>query len=127
MFIAPAHSFDINTIKALNLLKIEQISDGFFKNPIIKMGIKWIPQQLWKPKKKKNGIWTICIHPETADSAFIQDLEMFLKDSTNEFIHPNLISFNTKISLFEKAATFYLFYKFKLKITFKKMSIGCCT
>lgn len=63
MFIAPFHSFDQNTILALFNLDIRFISDGFFLYPR-----RWyydcvfIPQQLWKFRKRFFGVWTVCYH-----------------------------------------------------------------
>ena len=93
IFIAPAHSFDRNTLKALKLTTdIEYISDGFFTEALFRMGFKWIPSQLWRPKVKKNGIWTICIHPETSNPILYNQIEYFLSKYHNDFIDLNDIT-----------------------------------
>jgi predicted deacetylase len=53
IFIAPGHSFDNDTIKALKLNGINIISDGFFRKATYYKNINWIPQQLWKGEKKE--------------------------------------------------------------------------
>ena len=61
-WIAPAHSFDANTVKALLDLNINIISDGFYWRPVNKLGAIWIPQQLWRFRKMSYGLWTVCLH-----------------------------------------------------------------
>ncbi len=49
IWMAPAHSFDLNTLKALKeYTEIEYITDGFAVFPFTAYGFKWIPQQLWR-------------------------------------------------------------------------------
>jgi predicted deacetylase len=84
-WIAPAHSFDTNTLEALRTeTSITTVSDGISLMPFKDQGFNWIPQQLWKFKKMPFGIFTICLHPNTMKekelSRFEQDLEIF-KDS----------------------------------------------
>ena len=56
LFIAPAHSFDKNTLKVLIENGIRSISDSFYTYPgQDKNGLFWIPQQLWDFKYKKKG------------------------------------------------------------------------
>ena len=94
VFVAPSHSFDRNTLLAIHeVTGIRIISDGFFINPVIKNGFRWIPQQLWGPKEKKRGVWTICCHPETSDASILSSLEIFLKDHHNEFTDPSDLEF----------------------------------
>jgi len=80
IWIAPAHSFDKNTLTALKMeTDIWVISDGLALLPFEYGGFLWIPQQLWRIKKKPFGIWTVCLHPNmmTQESciAFLKDLE----------------------------------------------------
>lgn len=62
LWVAPAHSFDKVTVRALSDLGIEIISDGFFKAPVKYMNMIWVPQQLWKFRHFRSGIWTVCYH-----------------------------------------------------------------
>lgn len=62
LWVAPAHSFDKVTVRVLKDLGIEVLSDGFFKKPVRHMNMIWIPQQLWKFRDLKSGIWTVCYH-----------------------------------------------------------------
>ena len=77
-WIAPAHSFDINTMRALKKLDIQIISDGFHLTPHKdKNNFFWIPQQLWKFRKMLFGVWTVCYHH---NSWGIKDISKFKKD-----------------------------------------------
>jgi predicted deacetylase len=65
VWVAPAHSFDANTIKALASLGVRTISDGMCLYPHRdSQDVFWVPQQLWRFRKAPFGVWTICIHPK---------------------------------------------------------------
>jgi len=78
IWIAPRHGFDQNTLAALREEGILVLSDGFARLPFLKSGLTWIPQQLWAPLEKDRGLWTVCIHPNTAGEAEIVALRKFL-------------------------------------------------
>ena len=64
-WIAPAHSFDENTVKLLSELGVTTISDGLSLFPhrdARNKNVVWIPQQLWRFRYVPFGVWTICIH-----------------------------------------------------------------
>jgi peptidoglycan/xylan/chitin deacetylase (PgdA/CDA1 family) len=63
VWIAPAHSFDWNTVAALQKLGIATISDGFALAPHTdSRGLLWVPQQLWNFRWRPFGVWTVCYH-----------------------------------------------------------------
>lgn len=96
IFVAPAHTFDNNTLKALLEIKdIHFISDGFFINPIYKDKLCWIPQQLWSPSVKKKGVWTVCYHPETSNLNDIELLKTFLSKYNHYFVDPLSLEFKS--------------------------------
>jgi hypothetical protein len=98
IWVAPAHSFDINTLKILKThTSISIVSDGLARKPFVKYDFVWIPQQLWKPRLKKNGVWTICYHPNTMNEDGFTKLEDFIKDNYKYFN----VELNTLISRFE--------------------------
>jgi predicted deacetylase len=74
-WIAPAHSFDELTIKALLECGINVISDGYYFRPVKRLGAVWVPQQLWRFRKMRWGLWTICFHHN--------DIEDFLNFSAH--------------------------------------------
>jgi predicted deacetylase len=61
-WVAPAHTFDASTVKALLELGIDVISDGFYSRPVKRLGALWIPQQMWRFRPMPFGLWTICYH-----------------------------------------------------------------
>jgi predicted deacetylase len=78
IWVAPRHGFDRNTLQALRSVGITVLSDGFARRPIQRHGVTWIPMQLWEPAAKPSGLWTICVHPNTASDASVQRLHRFL-------------------------------------------------
>lgn len=63
VWVAPAHSFDAVTLRVLKRLGLATVSDGLYLNPIKDaLGITYIPQQLWRLRPMRFGLWTICYH-----------------------------------------------------------------
>jgi predicted deacetylase len=89
LWVAPAHSFDLNTIQALTSLGIRAISDGFALYPHRdSRGTLWIPQQLGRLHPVPWGVWTLCIHlqdPEYADLANLRRIIRKLRNRTTSF------------------------------------------
>jgi len=74
-WVAPAHSFDANTVRALASLGVKTISDGMSLYPYRDtQGVFWVPQQLWKFRAAPFGVWTVCIHP---DDKLYRDADFF--------------------------------------------------
>lgn len=82
-FIAPAHSFDRATLRALAAVGIGIVSDGFETRPYLLDGLLFIPQQLWRPRVMSFGTWTICLHPSGMKSGDFQALDLFLEGNRN--------------------------------------------
>jgi hypothetical protein len=80
LFIAPRHGFDRGTLRALRAEGLPAISDGFAERAFQRGGVRWIPQQIWEPVEKPRGLWTICIHANTASDAFVARLERFVRE-----------------------------------------------
>ncbi len=85
VWIAPRHGFDQHTIQALLGEGISIQSDGFARVPLVQSGVTWIPQQLWAPVEKQRGLWTICVHPNTARDEEIAALRNFLAVHAAQF------------------------------------------
>jgi len=87
LWIAPAHTFDKNTLVALKKsTKIKTISDGISLNPFLSNGFNFIPQQLWSFKYKSFGLWTICLHPDTMTENEFKKIEQ----SISKYISKNI-------------------------------------
>ncbi len=78
LWVAPRHGFDRNTLRALRAEGIELVSDGLAREPFVREGMTWIPQQLWGPVEKTKGLWTIAIHPNTARDEDLAALREFI-------------------------------------------------
>lgn len=63
LWVAPGHSFDTTTLRALYDLGIRYVSDGFSLYPYLdSQSVLWVPQQLWRFRKMPLGLWTVCLH-----------------------------------------------------------------
>ena len=79
IWMAPGHSFDKNTVRALKELKFRAVTDGIGLFPVKKEGITFVPQQVWGPVKSRIGVKTICLHLNTADDEMYRMVEEHLK------------------------------------------------
>ena len=128
IFVAPWHSFDKNTIRALKELGFRYISDGIALWPFEKYGMIWIPQIAWKPRKFPIGIITFCLHSNFMTEKDFSHLENFLKHEASNTIDfekmikwyktksiiSNLI-INCINPLFEKVYCIFMRYIFRRK------------
>lgn len=85
LWVAPRHGFDGDTLRVLREEGIRALSDGLGRIPVVRRGITWIPQQLWGPAEREAGIWTICLHPNTARPADFERLRVFLRSHAGQF------------------------------------------
>jgi len=102
IWVAPSHSFDKNTLKALENTSIKIISDGIGIKPFEKYSFNWIPQQVWHFRKMFFGIWTCCFHPNEMTEMEFVDLENFLKNNKEKFINIDELEYK-KNSIFNMA------------------------
>ena len=86
VWVAPAHSFDVHTVKALATLGIRTISDGYTLYPYRDSnGMIWIPQQVGRFRKLPMGLWTICHHTNHWTSRDVQEFDRQLTAFSDEF------------------------------------------
>lgn len=85
IFVAPRHGFDRATLSALREEGINLLSDGFARVAFLRGGLTWIPQQLWAPVDKPKGLWTICVHANTAHSSLVSQLHDFVRQHAAQF------------------------------------------
>ena len=100
LWIAPAHSFDKVTVRVLSDLGIEVISDGFFKRPVKYMNMIWIPQQLWKFRHFRSGIWTVCYHVNGMKKEELERICSDLNQYNESIISLDYVLKNTSINSF---------------------------
>ena len=110
LWVAPAHSFDENTIEALKTQSdIHIISDGIAFTPYWDYEMYWVPQQLWRFRKMFFGTWTACFHPDTMKENDFLRLEAFFATNSSKFITlESLTLTKRKKSIIEKL--FEIFY-----------------
>ena len=65
IFMAPAHSYDLNTLEALRALGFKYVTDGYSLHPYMRNGLKFIPCQTAVPRRVPFGLQTVCLHPNT--------------------------------------------------------------
>lgn len=78
IFMAPAHSYDYNTLQALKETGFTKITDGFGKKPYLYKGITFYPIsfRLSRGLRQKNGVTTMVIHANTVTE---EDKERYIR------------------------------------------------
>jgi hypothetical protein len=107
IWVAPQHGFDGNTLRALKAESIHLLSDGFARVPFMRGGLTWIPQQLWAPLEKSLGLWTICIHPNTASAAQIEGVRAFLRRNARQFTSVDSVTSELPMQRLSLAERYY--------------------
>lgn len=85
-FMAPAHSFDKNTIKALTQLDFLAITDGYGFYPYRFDSIVMVPQLTSFPLNVGFGYSTICLHTNTISQMGINRLLAFVEKYIDQFV-----------------------------------------
>lgn len=81
LWVAPAHSFDSVTLEALGQLGIRHVSDGFSLYPHVDAkGMMWVPQQLWRFRRMPLGLWTVCLHFNSWNSAHVARFRSWIQE-----------------------------------------------
>ena len=87
LWVAPSHTFDHNTLKALySETDIRIINDGIAFNIFYDGTFYWIPQQLWHFRRLPFGKYTICLHPNTMKDEDFNLLEQVILHNRKAFI-----------------------------------------
>ncbi len=114
IFIAPGHSFDKNTIKALKINGFSYISDGIALYPFKKLGLIWLPQILWRPRKVWLGFITVAFHPNTMTDEDFNNLEEFIEKNPGK-----IGNFSELMNWYLRAGIFKKFFAFFVNLIFK--------
>ena len=88
IFMAPGHTYDSNTIKALHKLGFSTVTDGLYHTPYRDREVLFVPCRLQEYRNVK-GIDTICLHSNHMSDADIRELEAFCKTNVHR-----IVSFN---------------------------------
>jgi|GEM_PF-374324 len=82
-WMAPNHSYDRNTLKALRENKFTAVSDGVALFPYRSDGLIFIPQTSWRPRWMPLGVHTICIHTNSITPSEVKRLRIFMRRPLN--------------------------------------------
>lgn len=87
-FFAPSHTYDENTLKALEEeTPIRIISDTIALRPYKQGAFTIIPCQMGRFRiPPLGGFWTFCFHPNGMDNAAFKAFEYFIKTNSTKFI-----------------------------------------
>lgn len=78
-WMAPNHSFDIHTLKALRANGFTALSDGIGLYPFHYHDLLFVPQTSWTPRWMPCGIHTICLHANSITPQDVKLLRLFLR------------------------------------------------
>lgn len=123
VFIAPAHSFDRTTCRALREVGFTTLSDGIALSPFSRYGLRFIPQILWRPRRIPWGTATICYHTDHLSEQDIQVLEMFIKENRERIVRFSDVSASPyqALSVRERCTTFFLRILFYSRLFFRRL------
>lgn len=117
-WVAPAHTFDYETVRALSeVTDIEIISDTIALYPYRHKGFIWIPVQIANFINVPFGYWTVCIHPNEFTHKDFEQLERSIQRFQSQIIATPEIKvhngFRMKLVNFSFKVIFNLLIKYK--------------
>jgi predicted deacetylase len=86
VFMAPSHSFDANTLRALAALDFQYLTDGWGVYPYALGGLTAVPQLFAKPLHFGFGVYSICLHVNTLTDAEVQGVLEFVRAHRSQFV-----------------------------------------
>ncbi len=113
IFFAPAHTFDENTLKALETeTPIRVISDTIANDVYYKEPFYFIPQQSGSARSLSFKLVTFCYHPNTMNENGFKSLGIFLESHASEFIdYSEMILKQRKKSIIDRFCSFLYFIR----------------
>lgn len=86
IFMAPFHSYDKATLKALASLGFTTLTDGYGLFPWRENGLKFVPQLFERPVNFGIGIYTMCLHLNNMRMEEIDKLGQFMLANSARFV-----------------------------------------
>lgn len=80
IFMAPGHTYDDNTLKALARNGFHIVTDGYSTKPYRMKGLTFIPSRMSGPGRIQ-GIDTVCLHLNGMDRKQLEQLEEFIEQN----------------------------------------------
>lgn len=89
IFMAPAHSYDNNTLKALKKAGYKYVTDGFGKTPYEYKGLTFLPISMLKSleKKGKDGYTTFVVHTATMRDEDFEGYDKLFSGERDRFVN----------------------------------------
>ena len=89
IFMAPGHSFDKDTLKALKECGFHYITDGFGDMPYVREGLTFLPISFLRKKelRKESGVTTFVIHTWDMTEAEFRWYEDLFENKRDRFIN----------------------------------------
>lgn len=85
-FMAPAHSLDAVTVRALRDQGFRYVTDGFGLFPYDVDGMTFVPQLFGSPLHLGIGVYTVCLHLNEMSAARLERFERFCRQHRREII-----------------------------------------
>lgn len=88
VFMAPGHTFDANTVKALSELGFTHITDGFGKGPYVRNGMTYLPISFLRRLafSGREGITTLVIHANHSTLQELHNYEAMFAANRDKFV-----------------------------------------
>ncbi|MGY4687974.1 DUF2334 domain-containing protein [Petrotoga sp. DB-2] len=111
IFFAPFHTFDLNTLKAIQLESKIRIINDTIANDIYKFNeFYFIPQQAGSVRNLPLKIVTFCYHPNEMKAKDFDKLDLFLTKNINKFITFEEINLkDRKFNIYDRILKFVYF------------------
>lgn len=89
IFMAPAHSYDKHTLRALKELGFQKITDGFGKKPYAWKGMQFFPISYKQSSslKQSKGYTTFVVHTNTMSEAEFERYEKMFREYRDKWIN----------------------------------------
>lgn len=111
-FVAPAHTFDENTIKALfDVSAIRIISDTIASDVFYQNGVWFVPQQCGALRRIPCKVITGCYHPNTMNESDYAKLESFLSKHKVSSMQDLSFEHKRRLGLYDKFLRILYFLK----------------
>ncbi|MCR5761468.1 MAG: DUF2334 domain-containing protein [Sphaerochaetaceae bacterium] len=119
IFFAPSHTFDLNTLKALEAeTPIRVISDTIANDVYFKHGFYFVPQQSRRVRALPFKVCTFCYHPNMMTDAEFEELDSFLSSYKSLFCSFSDLKLKKRaFSLYDRLLRFLYMKKNALKGT----------
>lgn len=85
IFMAPGHTYDKNTLKALRECGFKVVTDGLYYKPYYEDGLLFVPCRL-RGFKRPEGVDTVCLHTNLMDEQDVKELDAFCKENRDVII-----------------------------------------